>query len=189
MYEKNATLQDSPRIRSIRGIGLAIDIKVDERVRNGWKEWITKLQLPEFGTLTLKSVHGPSCNDRKCDGLTRRGTVDCRVPGVQKTEKLILTFRRLCEGSFIVEELGKRQGRRHFHYLANGSTTTRWNEQHCLREMAGRTHKHHDVGWSAVGFWKTFGGSVDNTIVESYSKAIDYVLKEITDEETRVWIG
>lgn len=189
-YEKLTTVPDTPRIRSVRGFGLLIDLTDAERLRAGWKQWITGMQLPEFGTLTLESQHGKNCGDRHCDGITRRGTRDCRVPGVQKTEKLVSSFRKLCTNSFVVEELGSRNGRRHFHYLADGSQTPRYGEQHCLREMAGRVHKHHDCGWSGVGFWKEFGGRVDNTIVESYSKAIDYVLKDITEEnETRVWFG
>lgn len=183
-------LANTPGRRSIGRSGLTTEFTIAERVRNGWKKWLTGVQLPEFGTLTLRPYHGKNCRDRKCDGLTRRGSLNCRVPGVQKTQKLVDTFRKLCSGSFVVEELGTRKGRRHFHYLADGSTTDRWSEHYCLRELAERSHTHHDVGWNAVGFWKRFAGGVDNTIVESYSRAIDYVLKDINDEdETRVWFG
>ncbi len=186
--ERNAWLQDSPRTRSVRGLGLAIDLTSGERVRAGWKKWLTeRMPYGEFGTLTLAPVHGKNCRERKCDGIHRKGTIYCRVPGVQKTEKLIATFRKLCDASFIVEEFGAAGGRRHFHYLSDGSTADRYEERHCLREMGNRTHKHHDTGWNAVGFWKRFGGQVDNTWVQTYSRAVDYVLKDILKEETRVW--
>lgn len=185
---KNAEMEDA-RYRGFR-FGLVRDLSVAERVRNGWKKWIAGMpEFAEFGTLTLRPVHGSACSDRHCDGLTRRGTISCRVHGVQKTENLVKTFRKLCGASFVVEELGSRKGRRHFHYLANGSTDVRPGERHCLREMAGRFHKKHDVGWNAVGFWKKFAGSVDNTVIESLTKSIDYVLKDINNEETRVWFG
>lgn len=170
--------------------GRLIRVTDQERVRSGWREWIGSMRMVEFGTLTLAPVHHKSCSSRKCDGRKgSRGSVHCRMPGVQKTEKLIATFRKLCDRSFVVEEYGKITGRRHFHYLAAGSTTKRLGERSCLRKMAGRPHKHHDVGWTAVGFFKKFGGHVDNTVVESMKKAIDYVLKDINDEETRVWFG
>jgi hypothetical protein len=186
--EANAWLQDSPRTRSIRGLGLAIDLTSGERVRAGWHKWLTdRMPYGEFGTLTLAPIHGKNCRERKCDGLHRKGTINCRLPGVQKTEKLIATFRKLCDASFVVEEFGSLGGRRHFHYLSDGSTTDRYEERHCLREMGNRTHKNHDTGWNAVGFWKRFGGQVDNTFVHTYSRAVDYVLKDILKEETRVW--
>jgi hypothetical protein len=189
MYERQQ-LADTLHSRPIGKYGHLVDLKNDERVRIGWKQWITSMQLPEFGTLTLRAVHGKNCNDRKCNGIFPRGSINCRVPGVQKTERLVDTFRRLCTNSFVVEELGSRGGRRHFHYLADGSTADRYEERHCLPEMAGRVHDTHNTGWNAVGFWKQFGGTVDNTIVRSYSKAIDYVLKDVTeDSETRVWFG
>jgi hypothetical protein len=189
MYERQQ-LADTLHSRPIGKYGHLVDLKNDERVRIGWKQWITSMQLPEFGTLTLRAVHGKNCNDRKCNGIFPRGSINCRVPGVQKTERLVDTFRRLCTNSFVVEELGSRGGRRHFHYLADGSTADRYEERYCLPEMAGRVHDTHNTGWNAVGFWKQFGGTVDNTIVRSYSKAIDYVLKDVTeDSETRVWFG
>lgn len=187
--EQNALIQDTPKIRPVGKLGFIRTNTIEERLRSGWKHWLTdELQFSEFGTLTLKPRHGKNCNQRKCDGgVTLKGSINCSVPGVQKTEKLISTFRKLCTASFIVEEFGSAGGRRHFHYLSSGSTTERYEEQHCLREMAGRTHKHHDLGWSAVGFWKAFGGHVDNTIIHTYQRAVDYVLKDITSDETRVW--
>jgi hypothetical protein len=186
--ERNAWLQDAPRTRPIRGMGFSIDLTHGERVRAGWKKWLTdRMPYGEFGTLTLAPVHGKNCRERKCDGIHRKGSVNCRLPGVQKTEKLISTFRKLCNTSFVVEEFGSAGGRRHFHYLSDGSTTERFEEQYCIREMGDRTHRKHDLGWNAVGFWKRFGGHVDNTFVHTYSRAVDYVLKDILKEETRVW--
>lgn len=187
--EANEIIQDAPKIRPVGRLGFVRTNTIEERLRNGWKYWLTdELQFSEFGTLTLAPSHGKNCNQRKCDGgVTFKGSVDCRMPGVQKTEKLIATFRKLCTASFVVEEFGTFGGRRHFHYLSAGSTTERHEERYCLREMAGRTHKHHDLGWTAVGFWKAFAGHVDNTYIQSYSRAVDYILKDITKEETRVW--
>jgi hypothetical protein len=188
--EQNAWIQDPPTVRPFGRFGFTRTNTAEERLRAGWKEWLTdKLQFAEFGTLTLKAIHGKNCFERKCDGLHRKGTINCRVPGVQKTEKLISTFRKLCASSFVVEEFGSTGGRRHFHYLSAGSTTPRYEERHCLREMANRAHKRHDTGWNAVGFWKEFGGQVDNTWIETYNRAVDYVLKDITQEESRVWFG
>ncbi len=188
--DKSSLLENSPRVRPIRGIGLTIDLTDTERVRAGWKQWLTdRMPFHQFGTLTLRPLHGKSCDDRFCDGLTRFGTINCRLPGVQKTEKLIATFRKLCSDSFVVEEYGARNGRRHFHYLAVDSETERYEEQYCIREMAGRYHVHHETGFTAVGFWKRFGGNVDNTHIQTYQRAIDYVLKDIHQEENRVWFG
>jgi hypothetical protein len=186
--EQNARIQDIPTSRPVRGVGFVRTNTAEERLRAGWKNWLSeRLPMAEFGTLTLAAIHGKNCRDRKCDGLHRKGSINCRLPGVQKTEKLIATFRKLCDASFVVEEFGAAGGRRHFHYLADGGTTDRYEERYCLREMGGRTHKNHDTGWNAVGFWKKFGGRVDNTWVQTYSRAVDYVLKDILKEETRVW--
>ena len=188
--EQNARIQDAPTVRPFGEFGRTRTNTIEERVRAGWKHWLTdELQFAEFGTLTLAAIHGKNCSQRKCDGLHRKGAIDCRLPGVQKTEKLISTFRKLCTSSFVVEEFGAAGGRRHFHYLSLGSTTDRYEEQHCLREMAGREHERHDTGWNAVGFWKRFGGHVDNTWIQTYSRAVDYVLKDIHQEESRVWFG
>ncbi len=183
-------LAGSPRVRSVRGIGLTVDLTASERVRDGWRTWLTdRVPFHQFGTLTLRPLHGRTCHDRFCDGLTRFGTIDCRLPGVQKTESLISTFRKLCSDSFVVEEFGSRHGRRHFHYLAIDSETARHEEQYCLRELAGRYHVNHKAGYTAVGFWKEFAGHVDNTFIKTYQRAVDYVLKDILEEENRVWFG
>jgi hypothetical protein len=56
--ERNARLQDSPTVRPFGEFGLTRTNTAEERLRTGWKEWLTdKLQFAEFGTLNV-SVTG-----------------------------------------------------------------------------------------------------------------------------------
>lgn len=164
------------------GLGVWRQSTGAERVRDSFSDWIVSMQFSEFGTLTLRTAHGKSCAERHCDGITIRGTPDCRVPGMQKTAKLVNTFRHLCRRSFVVEEYGSDKGRRHFHFVGDDAAKIRRGKRGCIRCLELKCHTRHNDGYTAVGWWLAQSHSAEVETVYSPRKAADYVTKEISDD-------
>lgn len=155
-----------------------------ELVRSSLAHWASSLRhFDEFGTLTLRTIHGKGCpcgpahsvrHEGHCTGTDVRREADCGVPDVRTSGQLVEAFLSLCDAAIVAEEFGAARGRRHFHFVAIGAEKARKTE--CFQCLAGvRTHRTH----SGIEFWTEYGGHVDNTRLESPTKAIRYVTKAV----------
>ena len=111
-----------------------------------------------FGTLTLR------------DYVAKDGSVV--TPGYQSTGKKIEKFlRNVDSATLIVEEFGKRNGRRHFHFVSKASIYV--NDQLSV--------------WAEdVGFIKVERMQSELACLAYITK---YMVKEIGNESARFWIN
>ncbi len=205
-----------PGTTKLRGNFVWRNSSDEEKLRDSWSRWVASMPgTPRFGTLTLATRHHQRCKgyaerpDGKrfnCEGSQPelRSHSGCRVPGVQRSETLLRGWLALVDSAFVVEEFGTAKGRRHFHYVASGTSNNRYLYGNCELCLAGIPHEKYKRVGTATGYWEANGGRVDETSNKDPIEIANYITKYITkdllkydgkhdapddDEPTRWWVG